>query len=186
MPAADPTPTPSLSPYLASKKLSVDSVEIFAGSGRGFSADGLGLDASFVGVGGISITPTGFVVTDFECNTVRLLGTDGAVTTLAGDTQCLSGFVNAVGTSAMFSEPRTAVFVSGIIYVADTGNNCIRSINAATGAVDTVTKNTTMGFSQGSPFETLFRHPWGIASFGTLYVADYMNSAIIEVSSTTG
>jgi hypothetical protein len=171
---------------LASQKLRVDSVETVAGSGRGFSADGVGLGASFVGVGGISITPTGFVITDFECSTIRLLDTDGSVSTLAGDTQCRPGFVNAVGTSAMFYAPRTAVYASGIIYVADTGNNCIRSISAATGAVNSITKNTTMGFSQGSPFETLFRQPWGIVSYGSLYVADYMNHAIIEVSPTSG
>ena len=66
-------------------------------------------------------------VGDYGNNAIRVIATNGAVTTLAGTNT--SGFVNAAGTSARFYNPLgVAVDFMGNVYVADLQNNNIRMI----------------------------------------------------------
>ena len=65
------------------------------------------------------------------------------VTTLAGNGT--AGHHDATGTEAQFNEPRgVAVDPSGILYVADAGNHCIRKITSA-GVVTTLAGSGTRG-----------------------------------------
>jgi sugar lactone lactonase YvrE len=95
------------------------------------SADGTNGDARFYLPEGIAVATNGdLLVTDSGNQTLRkvsVLGTNWVVTTVAG----LSGFAgsaNGTGSNAQFYFPAGIGFDNaGYLYVADTGNNSIRS-----------------------------------------------------------
>jgi DNA-binding beta-propeller fold protein YncE len=72
--------------------------------------------------------------------------------------------------------------------LADSGNNTIRKVLIATGAVVTLAGSAgTSGSSDGSGVSTMFDHPQGITTDGTnLYVADTNNHVIRKVAIATG
>jgi hypothetical protein len=81
-----------------------------------------------------------------------------------------------------------AVDSSGILYIADTGNNAIRSV-ALNGTITTVAGNGTAGYSgdNGPAATAELNGPEGVALDGTgiLYIADTENSVIRQVSGGT-
>ena len=107
---------------------------------------------------------------------------DGAVTTVAGDGT--AGFVDGPGASARFDNPQgIAVDSSGMIYVADTGNNRIRRI-AVDGTVATLAGGNTSGFQDGAGSQARFNAPRGVAldNQGNAYIADTGNSSVRAVT----
>lgn len=105
-------------------------VVTFAGDGRGRHADGVGEQASFRDPCGLALGPDGrLYVADSENHCIRMIRPDGAVVTIAGDGRGEPDFVNGPGPDARFYQPRgVAVCPSGVIYVADTSNHCIRRL----------------------------------------------------------
>lgn len=109
-----------------------------------------------------------------------------SVITLAGSGS--AGAANAVGTAATFNAPQgvAATSVNGtvVVYVADTGNNLIRRIDAATGAVTTLAGSTSGGYADGTGTAALFSQPAGVAidGNGNAYVADAGNHAIRKIT----
>lgn len=109
-----------------------------------------------------------------------------SVVTLAGSGTAGAG--DGVGVAATFNHPRgvAATMVGGtaVVYVGDTGNNLIRRIDAATGAVTTLAGSTGGGYADGTGAAALFSEPSGIAidANGNAYVADYGNHAIRKVT----
>ena len=72
----------------------------------------------------------------------------------------------------------------GNMYVADSGNNCIRRINSE-GLVETVLGMPgTAGWKDGGKEEALFNQPTGIgiSSDGSVYVADFGNNRVRKLS----
>ena len=70
------------------------------------------------------------------------------------------------------------------MYIADSGNHCIRRITTD-GMVETVLGMPgTAGWKDGGKEEALFNEPsgLGISSDGTLYVADFGNRRIRKLS----
>jgi len=120
-------------------------------------------------------------------------GAAGAVTTLAG--KVTAGFADATGTNAAFNIPRgIAVKSDGTaLYVADAGNNRIRSISlapATLGVVATVAGAATPGYVDGIGGNALFFRPSGLVFdpvTSSLFVADANNHALrkIDLSSNT-
>jgi len=72
---------------------------------------------------------------------------------------------------------------SGNVYVADSGNNQIRKINAS-GFVTTLAGSKSYGFTDGSGAWASFRTPAGVAidKNGNLYVADQYNNRVRKIS----
>ena len=68
---------------------------------------------------------------------VDLSGAEAQVTTLAGALG-VSGSADGTGGAARFNSPWSVEIVDGILYVADRGNNALRAVDLATGAVTTV------------------------------------------------
>ncbi len=110
----------------------------------------------------------------------------GVITTVAGDGDAgFEGDGQAATAAALGNNPwSVAVDRQGNLYIADTGNNRIRKIDAH-GTIQTVAGNGTAGFSgDGGPAtEASLDGPFGVAidPAGNLYIADTNNHRIREV-----
>ena len=139
------------------------SVSTLAGDGTPGYADGPAHQARFNGPIGIAVAPDGRIfVSDTYNDRIRVIGVDGIVTTLAGSGQ--PGADDGVAEGASFDTPTgLALDARGILYVADTGNRIVRT-------VDMNGRVTTPTWAQGDGF---FR-PLGVAvgPDAEVYVAD--------------
>lgn len=95
------------------------------------NADGTGTNASFFGPTGISVDSSGdLFVIDSANDTLRELTVSGGVWTVAtvAGLPDVSGSLDGTGAAAEFYYPAgVAVSSAGYVYVADSGNNTIRS-----------------------------------------------------------
>jgi len=129
-------------------------------------------NASFESPEGLALDAFGNVyVTDG--NRVRKIGTNGIVSTVAGDST-KSGLADGVGTSAQFNGPEgLAVDRSGNIFVVDTYNSTVRMIT--TNGVVTTQAGLAgwFGISDGVGAQVRFSNPSGVAvdTAGNFYVA---------------
>lgn len=122
-------------------------------------------------------------VADRENHAIRIIGSSW-VYTLAGTGE--AGYQEKEnGNYAKFSSPSgLAADQNGNIYVADTGNHCIRKITKS-GATSLVAGVPGTGGLQDGAWDTaLFLEPEGIAvaDDGTIYVADTGNQRIRKIS----
>jgi sugar lactone lactonase YvrE len=154
-------------------------VTVIAGSGTAGNTNGKGTAASFNQPNGLVVDGLGNVyVADEGNNVIRLINTQGQVSTFAGSGAV--GNANGQGTAASFNAPAgIAIDPQGNLYVADSKNNEIRKISAS-GSVTTLAGTGTAGAANGSLTSSTFNNPEGIAvdSFGNVYVSDTGNSLI--------
>jgi TonB-dependent receptor len=155
-----------------------------AGTGVTGSADGMGATATFDMPMGIALSADGarLFVADTGNSIIRdIVLATGGVTTLAG-TPGASGSANGVGSEARFNTPEgLAVDASGVLYVADTGNHIIRSIDVETRIVITFAgKAGTAGAMDGNASNSLLNSPGGLTvdSSGEIYVFDTGNHTV--------
>ena len=125
-------------------------------------------------------------VADAYSDTVRKITSGGTVTTLAGVAKVFGSNDTIGSIPARFNQPiGVAVDSGGTVYVADTVNCTIRTINAS-GIVGTFAGSAEVaGFADGSASTaTLFNQPRGLVpdGFGGLYVADTGNAAIRHIA----
>lgn len=160
-------------------------------SGVAGSVDGVGSQARFRSPGGLALDPSGnLLVADSGNHTLRRIAPDGTVTTLAGSPG-LTGSLDGLGAAARFNTPfGVAVDATGNAFVTDTLNHTVRRV-ATDGTVTTYAGAPGVpGLADGLPGVARFSQPNAIsrASDGTLYIADYGNSAIrtIAPSGTVG
>lgn len=160
-------------------------VSTFAGTGDSGSSDGPGTSATFMAPYGIALAADGVLyVSDAEAHTVRRIGSDAAVSTLAGKAG-VSGARNASGTSAEFHAPRGLTeFAPGVLLVCDSGNHCLRQIVVKNRAVSTFAGGLGVGGDvDGSIVNARFLYPSGVtAQGGIAYVADTGNGTIRRIS----
>lgn len=161
-------------------------VSTLAGTaGQPGTADGVGALARFNAPNGLAVTGTGAIyVADSQNHTIRLLATDGTVTTFAG-TAGHPGQLDGDKAAALFNQPNgLALAPNGTLYVADYGNSCIRAI-ASSGAVSLLAgQYATHGFTNGTGSGATFYLPVGLTldTAGNLYVAEAGNHAIRQVT----
>ena len=132
-------------------------------SEEGFK-DGRGDEARFDGIYGLAMERAGSVlVCDSGNNSVRRVSLHGQVTTVAGNGH--PGFADGVGDAALFKDPfDIEVHSEGLIYVADTNNHCIRTVQPADGMVSTLCgKGSERGCVNGPAAEARFNRPIGLA-----------------------
>ncbi|MCY4778078.1 IPT/TIG domain-containing protein [Sphingobacterium sp. UT-1RO-CII-1] len=92
--------------------------------------------------------------------------------------QGVAGISNGPRLHARFNKPEAMVFDDeGNMYVADSGNHCIRKIDAAGNVTTYAGQMGKAGYSDGLPAVALFNEPTGLAvdSEGVMYVADSKN-----------
>ncbi len=158
-----------------------------SGNGRVVSArDGLFV-AGLAGPRGIAFDRAGrLYIADTFHHRVLKVTSDGLIETIAGTgvEGASQGGGRAVETRLSF--PR-AVAVDGAsnVYIADTGNNCIRVVTAD-GLIQTVAGNGAPGFAgDGGPaVSAQLQFPAGLAidASGNLYVADLLNNRIRKLT----
>ena len=164
-------------------------IETIAGGGIGYSGDGgPALDAEFHSIVDILFDDDGnlFIVDDGS-HTVRMVDTDGVVTTVAGvGTPGFSGD-GGPATSAELNDPQSITLDSaGNLYVLDRGNARIRKV-ATSGVISTIAGNGTRGFSgDGGPAVEARFGAGGrmtVGPDGALYLADTQNHRVRRISS---
>jgi ribosomal protein S11 len=167
------------------RKISTGTVSTATGEGGYGFMDGAAATAEFEGPFGVAVDASGnvYIADSGNCR-IRVLGTDGQVTTLAGNgTQgFMDGTGGPTGTAEFYDPEGVAVSASGIVYVTDTFNNSIRQIDQ-NGNVTTVAGNGTQGYMDGTggiAGTAEFNWPTGIAvdAEGYLYVGDWQNNRV--------
>ena len=119
---------------------------------------------------GVAVDASGTIYfTDTSNNRIRKTNLAGIVKTIAG--KQAPGFKNGKGLKASFSSPTgLCIDPSGVLYIADTGNNAIRRMDTS-GNIQT--------------FCSSLLRPKGVAidSSGIIYVADTGNSRVCKIIS---
>ena len=122
----------------------------------------------------------------------------GIISTIAGDGDPAYTGDGKPASSATLNNPGyVALDGAGNLYIADTGNNAIRVITAATGVITTIAGNGTPVRGSGSNAvgdgcaghaQATLNMPEGVTLdvSGNLYIADTNNHRIREVSAATG
>jgi len=160
-------------------------VTTFAGQlGVAGSANGTGTAARFDSPCGLAFDQGGnLYVGDTGNGLIRKITSAGAVTTLAGVVGS-SGFVNGTAVSAQFNAPLgIAVAPNGAVFVADSGNHCIRKISG--GVVSTFAGSPQVwGSADGKGTAAQFNGPVGLAfdQRTNLFVGDANNDTIRQIA----
>ena len=159
----------------------------FAGSlgGEG-NLDGFGGAARFRAPTGIAMDAAGNTyVADAASHTIRKISSGGVVTTFAGS-DGIKGSADGAAKNARFDSPNgIAIDISGVIYVADTGNHVIRKI-LSDGSVSTYAGlRGVTGADDGFGEIARFNAPTQITAdqVGNLFVADTNNNIIRKIES---
>jgi hypothetical protein len=152
--------------------------------------DGTGPDAYFAEPTGIAADGAGnlYVADTSNCTIRKIVIATRAVTTLAGaPNQCSSA--DGIGSAArLFAPWGLSLDGAGNLYVADDGNDTIRKIVVATGAVTTLAGTAGQtGTADGTGATARFDGASGLVSdgAGNLYVADTYNNSIRKVAVAT-
>ena len=149
------------------------------------SSDGTGSAARFNYPSGLVADAAGNVfVADTNNQTIRMIATNGAVTTLAGSPN-QGGNSDGTGGAARFSNPEdVAVDAADNVYVVDTNNDIVRMITPS-GVVTTLAGTSNQwGSADGTGAGARFGYPAGIAAdaSGDVFVADSSNQTIRAIT----
>jgi sugar lactone lactonase YvrE len=163
-------------------------LELVAGALGGVgNADGVGEDARFwQPMGMVSDGQGNLYVADMGSNIIRKVEVaTGTVTTLAG-TPLLFGPDNGDGAAARFSEPTgLALDGAGRLFIADSANNTIRSLDLTSHHVSTLAGSGIGGLQDSTQGWEQFSVPIGLtydAANTTLYVVDSGNDTVRKVA----
>jgi hypothetical protein len=126
-------------------------------------------------------------IADTANNEVRKITPGGTITRIAGTGVMGSSGDGALATAATLNAPAgVALDAARNIYIADTGNNKIRMVDAVSGNISTVAGTGTAGYTgdQGAPATATLNGPTQVAwaQTGALYVADTGNSAVRAIA----
>lgn len=107
-------------------------VTTVAGNGTHGSTDGPAASALFYYPSGVAVDKNGNIyVADTYNNTIRMISTSGMVSTLAGNAGVFQGYKDGDASVALFNKPAAIIVgTDGSLYVADSGNNCVRQIKS--------------------------------------------------------
>ena len=172
--------------------LSTGNLSAFAGNHvAAFSGDGASaLSSSMDGPWGIAVGADGQVyIADQNNHRIRKVALDGTISTVAGTgTSGFSGDGGLPGAAQLDSPAAIALDPAGNLYIADSGNNRVRKVNAHTGLIQTVAGSTTEAFSgDGGPADQAGLYgPYAMVldGKGDLFLTDVFHNRIREISST--
>lgn len=174
-------------------------ITLFAGgpvSPRNTYADGPLLDARFLAPQGMAMDSAGNIyVADAGNHMIRRIGTDGLVTTVAGDTR--PGYIDGTGTETRLNLPDDLVLLDdATLIVAEAHNHVLRKIVLAEGGAvvslfagkrPSAEEEPYPGAQDGARFQASFYGPRGLLRDGdSLLVADTNNNLIRRVDLSDG
>ncbi len=138
-------------------------VSTLSGNATAGLVNGAGTSAEFHGPVGVTTDASGNVyVADTGNNVIREVTSAGATSTFAGNGT--AGLVNGSAASAEFNSPgQLFIGLGGILYVADTGNNVIRTVTSG-GTVSTLAGTGSPGAANGADASASFSGPQGITT----------------------
>ena len=163
-------------------------ISTVAGNGtKGFSGDGgAATSAELNNPYGVFVDPSGnLFIADSANNRVREVGTNGVITTVAGNGKAGYAGDGAAATNAELSGPYgVAVDAAGNLFIADSANNRVREVRT-NGIITTVAGNGTKGYlgDGGAATAAELNDPFGVTvdSSGNLFIADTYNECIRKV-----
>jgi len=165
-------------------------ISTFAGNGiAGYNADGESATAAKLNSPwGLATAGNDVYIADLNnCRIRKVSG--GIISTVAGTGQCGADGDGQPAIQAELNYPAgVTVDVGGNLYIADSGNNLVRKVNAVTGNIGTIagTGSQTLGGDGGPANQAPIYGPYAIAldGMGNLYIADVFHNRIREVENT--
>ncbi len=159
-----------------------------AGNGSaGFSGDGgLASNARLNNPNSVAVDNAGnLFIADQSNHRVRMVGTNGRISTFAGNGTASYSGDGAAATNATLNSPAgVAVDAIGNLFIADQSNQRIRKVDT-NGIITTVAGKGTATYSGDGGLATnaSLNNPSGIAfdAFGNLFIADKSNNRIRKV-----
>ncbi|WP_213947473.1 SMP-30/gluconolactonase/LRE family protein [Luteibacter sp. dw_328] len=141
-----------------------------------------GVPARFSDPWGVVVAGDGriFVADAGDNDRIRAIDRTGRSSAFSGS---VSGFVDGPAATARFDTPSgLAIDTAGVLYVADTGNDAIRRVDAQ-GTVTTLAGGHGRGDRDGYGRDARFNGPLGVAvsDRGDIYVADTYNHRIRRI-----
>lgn len=173
---------------------SVPVITVAGNGAAGFSGNGgPAVEATLTDLGGLAVGASGnLYIADETTNRVRMVsGSSDKIFAEAGTGSAGYNGDGIAATTAQLSSPwGIAVDKSGNLYIADTGNNRIRMVTAATGKISTVAGTGMPGYNGDNISATTAKlfAPMAVAldKNGNLYIADSGNNRIRMVTVATG
>jgi sugar lactone lactonase YvrE len=159
-------------------------VTTYSGLGTIGFTDGIATAARFTNPAGLAIDNLGkLYVADTGNNRIRVVATDGSVSTLSGTG--VAGSTNGAGNVAEFNGPiGIARDASGYVYATESGSHAVRRI-APDGSTSAFAGSVTIsGFADAANVTARFTSPAGLSVGvgGVVYVADKGNNRIRRIS----
>ena len=168
--------------------LSAGTVSVAVGSGREGIDDGAPAAATLAQPNEITTDGTNLYWVDPESSSVRKLPLAGGdVKTLVGTGLFDFGDADGLPGTAKIQHAQGIAFANGTLYIADTYNHKIRTVDPTTGEVATVAGAGSPGNTDGLGAAASFDEPGGLsAAGGKLYIADTNNNAIRVLDLASG
>ena len=169
-------------------------ITTIAGFGHGGSlASGIPATAAQITPGGIWVDASDnlFIADSGNNRVVRVDAVSGMLTLVAGNGTAASGGDGGLATLASLNDPQAVTLdAAGNMYIAETGGDRIRVVNAQTGVISTFAGTGAYGFGgDGGPATSaMLSQPWGLAFdlAGDLYFADFGNNRVRRIDAQTG
>ena len=161
----------------------------YAGSGREARVDGAIDEAAFAQPSGLTVADSTLFVADSESNIIReiQLPPENRVRTLAGGDLFEFGDRDGRGDAVRLQHPLAVAWARGVVFIADTYNHKIKTLNPDTGDVRTYAGRGVEGHDDGPSGAATFYEPGGItATSEALFVADTNNHAIRRIALENG
>jgi len=163
-------------------------ITTYAGTQVGYAGDGgSATTAKLNGPWGLASDTGGdLFIADLNNNRIRKVSVDGTITTVVGDGTNGYATDGQIATATTISNPAAvAIDVAGNLYVADSGHNIVRKVNAITGvtwAIAGIGNPTFTGDTGPATLAGLYG-PYALTldSQGNLYIADIFHHRIREV-----
>src|SRR5690606_4994468 len=156
---------------------------LFAGTGAEALVDGPRGQAAFNQPSDLALAMQHLFVADAEASAIRAISLtdEPQVMTLVGQGLFEFGDVDGVGETVRLQHPTGLAAGNNLLYIADTYNHKIKSLDPTTGAVQTLFGTGQPGHDDGAAREATFNGPEGLVlSEGNrlLYIADTNNHAL--------
>ncbi len=162
--------------------LEEETLGIFAGTGAEALLDGPRAEAAFNQPSDLALAMGHLLVADAEASAIRAiaLDEDPQVITLAGQGLFDFGDVDGVGAAVRLQHPTgLATDDVGVLYIADSYNHKVKTLDPTTGAVKTLIGTGTPGTIDGLFAQAQLYEPEGlVAAKGRLYIADTNNHLV--------